>query len=640
MTEKHYFVPAKNKKLCEKCNQPYSTCMNWVELFVIEGPKERDFFWKNEKANYVTDLFTFELVQTIPEFEENLKIITIESTKTMSYLLNKKGQVISWGFSENSEDASHFTSPTVIKELVGIQIVAVACGENHALALEVGMYVWSWGSNEFFQLSRDEYFDYLSTNKQRTFESPRRIEEINNIVRIAAGPYSSFAVHMNGTVYAWGRNSNCSLGIEVPQNVRKATELPTCPWVREMKNQKKSYFKPEKIREVEISGISLSKIRAMRTENMDLHSRIILLSKKVDFLEDEATQSNNRKLQKLWDSDPELKELIKMTDKREEDNRKIANQVAVIDKELQNLETEKKEYEILINSKDSELNELWKAIIDIEKEMKKLKKESKGIKVDVSEKQAKDTENEFTSKAETRKEQQAEFLNKEMEKNNFVENLNKVNWQIKEKNLAKLLLLQEKDPNIEEYKKMASIKKKQIAEQNILKFSSRTYREIQDIRKVNETIEMASVESLTKNVGKFSHPEEIFSISNQLYEILEKYVKEKFKISGDRHIGNTLKVWAVVQEIVKVALEVNQLKQTLCSNILKSSKGDIKAFGEREENEKQKEVRNILKGLGILDYSVTFDNFSQKIKEREKKASMKKLIDEGPKQKSGWRSCF
>lgn len=638
--ERHYFVPGKNKKLCEKCNNPYSTCMSWVDLFVIEGPKERDFFWKNEKANYVTDLFTFELVQTIPEFEEKLNIITIESTKTMSYMLNKKGSVISWGLNQSTDDSSIFTSPTLIRDLVGIQIVSVACGENHTLALEVGMYVWSWGSNEFFQLSRNETVDFMSNGKQEVFAQPRRIEDINNIVRIAAGPFSSFAVHMNGTVYAWGKNNNSSLGIEVQQNVKKATEIASCPWVREMKKMKKSYFKPEKFREVEISGISLSKIRAMKIENFDLHSRILLLSKKVDFLEDEVPDGSHSKLKKLWDSDQELKELEKLKERSEEHNKKISIDVSKIDDDIKRLRVDESQIQESINSKDSELNELWKAINDIEREIKLLKKETRGKKSGGNEKQAKDTENEFTSKVETRKEQQADFLNKELEKGNLVENLKNVKDEILEKERNKMILKRDEDNNIEEYKKMISIKKKQIADKNILKFSSRTYEEVQDIRRVHEALEKSSVLSLTKSIGKYSHPEEIFTISNALYEKLETYVKEKFKMAGDRHIGNTLKVWAVIQENIKVAAELNQLKLTLCSQTLKNSKFDIKACGKNGDFEKEKEVRSILKGLANVDYFIKFDNFSEKIMEKEKKASMKKLIEEGPKQKSGWRSCF
>ena len=608
---------------------------------MIEGPKERDFFWKNEKANYVTDLFTYELVQTIPEFEENLQIITIESTKTMSYMLNKKGNVISWGLSQGSDDGSIFTSPSVIRDLVGIQIVAIACGDNHTLALEVGMYVWSWGSNEFFQLSRNESVDLISNHKQDVYAQPRRIEEINNIVRIAAGPFSSFAVHMNGTVYAWGKNNNCSLGIEAQQNVKKVTEIASCPWVREMKKLKKSYFKPEKFREVEISGVCLSKIRAMKLENLDLNSRIELLSQKVDFLEDEVPDGSNSKLKKLWDSDQELKELEKLKERSEEHNRKISKDVSRIDEDLRRLREEESQVQESINGKDSELNELWKAINDIEREIKLLKKETRGRPLGAgNEKQAKDTENEFTSKVETRKEQQAEFLNKELEKSSLVGSLKAIQDKKLEKEKEKSILKRDEDKNIEEYKKMISIKKKQVADKNILKFSSRTYEEVQDIRKVHEALEKSSVESLTRSIGKYSHPEEIFSVSNALYEKLENYVREKFKMIGDRHIGNTLKVWAVIQETIKVAIELNQLKLTLCSHSLKNSKSDIKALGKNGDAEKEKEVKKILKGLGKIDIYVKFDNFSEKIMEKEKKASLKKLIEEGPKQKSGWRSCF
>lgn len=657
--ERHYFSPSKNKKDCEKCKKPYNECMSWIDLFVIEGPKERDFYWKNEKANYVTDLYTFELVQTIPTLEENLRIITIESTRHMSYMLNKKGQVIGWGMTENTDEASILNQPGPIKELVGIQIVALACGESHVLALEMAMYVWSWGNNDYFQLSRDheekvkeEYSKFTNIHRRSRLEkdkkkeeeffytSPKRIEDINNIVRIAAGPFSSFAVHMNGTVYAWGKNNNFSLGIEQTNNVKKATELHSCPWVRDTKKNKKTYFKSEKLREVEIAGASLSTIRAMKVENMDLHSRILLLSKKVDFLEDEVVSGNNRKMQKLWDSDTELKDLIRLMLNCEKMNSEINCQITNINKEIESLDKKVNEVQQKIKTKDNELSELWESITKIEREMKRFKKDTLSAKGGTNDKQLGDIDGEILTKAEARKEQQAQLMNKELEKKSLIEEISKFQTQIQDLIKKRDLITKSVDENFQTYKKMASIKKKQIAEKNILKFSSRTYQEIQEIKSVYDAVENSSIENLTIEIGKFSHPEEIISISNQMLEILQRCVKEKFKVSGFSYVGNTLKVWIIIDETIKAALEVNKLKQTICSKMLKSSKMDIRNFEENAELAKHKVIKNIFKAAGITDFMIQFDNYWQKIGDKEKKASMKKLINEGNHKKSGWRACF
>jgi hypothetical protein len=657
--ERHYFVPSKNKKDCEKCKKLYNECMNWVDLFVIEGPKERDFYWKNEKANYVTDLYTFELVQTIPTLEENLKIVTIESTRHLSFMLNKKGQTICWGMSDSSEDPSMFNQPSPVKELVGIQIVALACGDSHVLALEMGMYVWSWGNNDYFQLSRDfeekvkeenSKFPFAnrrsrvgkerSKDEENFYMNPKRIEEINNIVRISAGPFSSFAVHMNGIVYAWGKNYNFSLGIEQENNVKKATELHSCPWVKETKKSKKSYFKSEKIREVEIAGACLSNIRAMKVENMDLHNRILLLSKKVDFLEDENVNVNNKKMKKLWDSDPDLKDLIKLKSNCEKLNEDIDEQVKVIEDDIEKLNEKKKDIMKKIETKDGELSELWESITKIEREMKKFKKESVSTKRETNEKQIGDIDGEILTKAEARKEQQAQLMNKELEKKSLKEEIEKVDIDIKNAKKKITSITKSKDLNIKTYEQMASIKKKQISEKNILKFSSRTYQEIQEIKKYFDVIENSSFEFLTKEIGRLSHPEEIISISNQMLEILRLHVKEKFKVSGFAYVGNTRKVWVVIDEIIKTALEVNTLKQTICSKLLKSSKPEVKIDEENLDGMKIKAIKKVFKEVDITDFNIQFDDFMKKIGEKEKKASMKKLITEGAKKKSGWRSCF
>jgi len=72
------------------------------------------------------------------------------------------------------------------------------------MALDSNMLVWVWGFNKFGQLG-------LKDTRDR--DKPHRIKKINDIHRIYAGGNCSFAVSMEGSVYAWGENKNCQLGI-------------------------------------------------------------------------------------------------------------------------------------------------------------------------------------------------------------------------------------------------------------------------------------------------------------------------------------------------------------------------------------------------------------------------------------------
>lgn len=89
--------------------------------------------------------------------------------------------------------------PTRIRGLK--DITQVACGSNHALALDAYGVVWSWGCGEQGQLGRNvsgpRGGDPLAP-------SPAKVRDIKHI---GAGDYHSLAVDGNGHGWGWGLNS-------------------------------------------------------------------------------------------------------------------------------------------------------------------------------------------------------------------------------------------------------------------------------------------------------------------------------------------------------------------------------------------------------------------------------------------------
>ena len=88
------------------------------------------------------------------------------------------------------------------------KIKQLACGANHVLALNDRGSVFSWGSGQQNQLGRR----IVERNKLHGLQ-PREFGLRKNIVHVGSGSYHSFAVHANGTVYAWGLNSFGATGI-------------------------------------------------------------------------------------------------------------------------------------------------------------------------------------------------------------------------------------------------------------------------------------------------------------------------------------------------------------------------------------------------------------------------------------------
>ena len=77
-------------------------------------------------------------------------------------------------------------------------VIAVAAGGSHSLALKSDGTVWAWGSNSNGQLG-DGTFNFHPT--------PTQVPGLTGIIAIAAGQNHSLALKSDSTVWAWGQNN-------------------------------------------------------------------------------------------------------------------------------------------------------------------------------------------------------------------------------------------------------------------------------------------------------------------------------------------------------------------------------------------------------------------------------------------------
>jgi len=83
------------------------------------------------------------------------------------------------------------------------EIVMVAAGFEHSLALHYDGTVWAWGGNNFGQLGDGTLLD-------RT--EPVQVINLDSVIYIATGFYHSFAIREDGSLWAWGQNDFGQLG--------------------------------------------------------------------------------------------------------------------------------------------------------------------------------------------------------------------------------------------------------------------------------------------------------------------------------------------------------------------------------------------------------------------------------------------
>lgn len=120
--------------------------------------------------------------------------------------LLQDGTVEAWGGNEFGQlgDGTGIDSPVAL-EVEGLSGVKQICaGWGHALALKEDGTVWAWGDNSAGQLG--------TGFPEESGLFPVLVAGLQDIVSVAAGAYHSIAVRGDGTVFTWGDNSSGQLG--------------------------------------------------------------------------------------------------------------------------------------------------------------------------------------------------------------------------------------------------------------------------------------------------------------------------------------------------------------------------------------------------------------------------------------------
>ncbi len=124
-----------------------------------------------------------------------------------SFALARTGRTVkAWGHNSSGQLGTgghdNRTVPAAVPHLTDIK--DIAAGGRHALALDAGGQVYSWGDNHYGQLGDNR------TGDSRTV--PDRVRGMPKATQVSAGCDFSLALLENGEVYAWGRGAHGQLG--------------------------------------------------------------------------------------------------------------------------------------------------------------------------------------------------------------------------------------------------------------------------------------------------------------------------------------------------------------------------------------------------------------------------------------------
>jgi alpha-tubulin suppressor-like RCC1 family protein len=151
-------------------------------------------------GNEIVDLNDIQIAVPRPDLGE-IKIATGESH---SLAIRSDGSVIGWGRNNRGQIGGAFTSDT-FSDVNLSNVVAVTAGQFHSVALLSNGTVMAWGSNVNGKLGNG------STTLIST-PNPVVVNNLTDVISIAAGWEHTLALKSDGTVLSWGENDNGELG--------------------------------------------------------------------------------------------------------------------------------------------------------------------------------------------------------------------------------------------------------------------------------------------------------------------------------------------------------------------------------------------------------------------------------------------
>ena len=140
-----------------------------------------------------------------------------------------------------SQASSAEREPQIVAALAGKEIVSIACGSEHSVAVERGGVVWVWGRNIHGQLGnmahqlhyRPPDFPKEATPVKMVFDPlPPPVE----VRQVACGRDHTVVLFEDGQVWGCGHNFRFQLGIEHGQNAYYATCMSSV-WAKYTKTQ-------------------------------------------------------------------------------------------------------------------------------------------------------------------------------------------------------------------------------------------------------------------------------------------------------------------------------------------------------------------------------------------------------------------
>ncbi|WP_233582418.1 RCC1 domain-containing protein [Corallococcus sp. CA053C] len=146
-------------------------------------------------------------------------IVAVAAGLRYSLALHYDGTVWAWGDNASGQlgDGTTLQRTTPVRLLGLSNVVALDAGNTHTLAVRSDGTLWAWGSN-----SNGELGSAASANRT----TPAQLPGLSGVVTVAAGNTHSMVVNSSGWLFNWGRNTSGELGNGTTSFSSNATPAP------------------------------------------------------------------------------------------------------------------------------------------------------------------------------------------------------------------------------------------------------------------------------------------------------------------------------------------------------------------------------------------------------------------------------
>ncbi|KAI1371270.1 RCC1/BLIP-II [Hypoxylon crocopeplum] len=177
------------------------------------------------------------------------KAVKVACGSYHSFALDQDGRVFAWGLNNFAELAipdqagesnACQMKPRLVESLKDHNIVDIAGGEHHSLAVTSDGKLLTWGRIDGYRVGlRSETFTKENTifderGKPRILIQPTIIPDMPPVVAVAAGTDHSFVLTADGKTYSWGFSSDGRTG----QGTEDDIEVPTLINSRSVRDKK------------------------------------------------------------------------------------------------------------------------------------------------------------------------------------------------------------------------------------------------------------------------------------------------------------------------------------------------------------------------------------------------------------------